>query len=589
MRHSAGARPAKLALEPSGATAAGSGSARLAFSACWLLLCLLPAAAAQADIQASIDPPTVEEMQTARLTLRVVGSRESESLDISPLERDFEVLGTSTNSMLQIANGQMQSWVEYQINLRPKRTGQLQVPALSLHGQSSPPLQLNVRPLAPGARDAIDRMLFFTLDVSPNPVYVQAQAVLTRRLHYSSGVQFHSDFPGAPEIPDAVVLPLGEPVASQEVRDGERYGVLEQRYAIFPERSGQLRIPEASVASSVQFQSNGRLRRAGIRASAPETLIEVLPIPPAYPADQPWLPAREVTIEDAWEPSDATLNLGDAARRTLRVRAVGNAGSSIPPLKATLPEAFFKQYPEPVALNDASDPPQLIGSREQAYSVIPARPGTVLLPELRLTWWDTANRQVRIATAPARELRIAGTLPAGAPAAEAQAAADAQAAPLESPAPAVHSASEPEADYPIWLTALAAIGFAGWLATYLLMRRRGKDRPAPPPDPSQGDSWKALTAACRQGDPKAMREAWIAHLGLCWRTSASRTLSELRRHPQGSDLLQRLNRALYAPESADPVPGPELLKATRALLKKPQPAKRRPLPELHAPMASEGG
>ena len=588
MRHPAGARPAKRALGPSAIAAARSGSARRAFSACWLLLCLLPAAAAQAAIQASIDPPTVEEMQTARLTLRVVGSSDTESLDLSPLERDFEVLGTSTNSMMHFANGQMQSWVEYRINLRPKRTGQLQVPSLSMHGQSSPPLQLHVRPLAPSARDAIDRMLFFTLDISPKPVYVQAQAVLTRRLHYSSGVQFHSDFPGAPEIPDAVVLPLGEPVSRPEVRDGEPYMVLEQRYAIFPERSGQLRIPEAAVASSVQFQSNGRLRRASVRASAPETLIEVLPIPPAYPADQPWLPAREVTIQDVWEPSDATLNLGEAARRTLQVRAVGNTGSSIPPLEAALPEAFFKQYPEPVALNDASAPPQLIGSREQAYSVIPARRGTALLPELRLTWWDTANRQVRIATAPARQVRIAGALPSGALAADAQAATDAQAAPPESPAHAMHPAGEPEAAYPIWLTALAAFGFAGWLATYLLMRRRGKDRLAPPPDPNQADSWKTLTAACRQGDPKAMREAWIAHLGLCWQTGPSQTLAELRRHPQGSDLLQRLNRALYAPESAAPVPGPELLKATRALLKKPQPAERRQLPELHAPVASEG-
>ena len=579
MRHAHGATLAKPALGPPGAPAARNGSARLACLAFWLL-CLLPSATARAAIQARIDPPAVEEMQSARLTLRVDGSSDAERLDLSPLQRDFEVLGTSSSSMLQSVNGQTQRWVEYRIELRPKRTGQLEVPALAMHGQSSQPLPLTVRPLASGVRDAIDRMLFFTLEVSPNPVRVQAQAVLTRRLHYSSGVQFHSDFPGVPEIPDAVVLPLGEPVSGHATPDGQSYGVLEQRYAIFPERSGALRIPEVSVASSVQFQSKGRLRRTGIRVSAPETLLEVLPIPASYPPDQPWLPAREVTIEDLWEPGDGALNLGEAVRRTVRVRAVGNTGSSIPPLPAALPEASFKQYPEPVALNDASTASQVIGSREQAYSVISVRPGTALLPELRLTWWDALAQQVRVASVPAREVRIAGELPT-----DATLGANAPAPASRSESPAVAAPSgEPAAAYPIWLAALAAVGFVGWLATYLLMRRKGRARPAPSSAPGQGDSWKALAAACRQGDPKAMREAWIAHLGLCWQTGPSQTLDELRRREEGSDLLQRLNRALYAPDSAAPAPaGAELLEATRALLKRSRRPGPSPLPALHAP------
>lgn len=578
MSQAYGAPPAEPASGPASTAAAGGGSARLICLAFWLL-CLLSAGAARAAIQARIDPPAVEEMQSARLSLRVGGSSNAESLDLSPLERDFEVLGTSSSSMLQSVNGQTQRWVEYRIDLRPKRTGQLEVPALSMHGQSSRPLRLTVHPLAPEIRDAIDRMLFFTLEVSPNPVQVQAQAVLTRRLHYFSGTQIHGDIPGAPEIPEAVVVPLGEPVSSQETLDGRSYGVLEQRYALFPERSGSLRIPEVSVDSSVQFQSRGRLRRVAIRASTPETLLEVLPIPASYPPDQPWLPARDLTIEDIWQPGEGALNLGEAVQRTVRVRAVGNAGASIPPLPAALPEAFFKQYPEPVALNDASAALEVIGSREQAYSVVAVRPGTALLPELRLTWWDTEARQVRVARVPAREVRIAGELPT-----DAALGADAQAPASRAEPPTVAAPSgEPAAPYPIWLAALAAAGFVGWLATYFLMRRKGQARPAPQPAPGQGESWKALAAACRRGDPKAMRDAWIAHLGLCWQTGPSQTLDELRRREEGNDLLQRLNRALYAPDSAAPVPGAELLAATRALLKRPRRPRRGQLPELHRP------
>ena len=222
-------------------------------------------------MQARVDPPVVDEMETVRLTLRVDGSNQSEGLDLGALESDFEVLGTNTSSQFQSINGQVQSWVEYQVSLRPKRAGTLEIPALSIAGQTSAPLSVRVRPLAPEVRQTIDRMVFFEVEVSPNPVYVQAQALMTRRLYYASGVQIYSDLPGVPDIPNAVVIPVGETRSTTEVRPEGRYGVLEQRYAIFPEQSGSLVIPEISVTSSVRLTSSGRTRRSGIRVSTPES------------------------------------------------------------------------------------------------------------------------------------------------------------------------------------------------------------------------------------------------------------------------------------------------------------------------------
>lgn len=535
--------------------------------------------AANAAVQARVEPPVVDEMESVRLTLRVDGSNSTEALDLSALDGDFEVLGTNTSSQFQSINGQVQSWVEYQINLRPKRPGKLEIPAIAVGGQSTRPLSITVRPLAPEVRRAIDRMVFFEVDVSPNPVYVQAEALMTRRLYYASGVQIYSDLPGVPDIPNAVVLPVGDTRSTTEVRPEGRYGVLQQRYAIFPEQSGSLVIPEISVTSSVRIESGGRTRRSGIRVSTPEIRLEVLPVPASYPADAPWLPARDVSIRDDWAQGALSFELGEPARRKLTVEVAGNTGSSIPPIELNLPQDSFKQYPEPARIDENTATEHVVGTREQAYSIVPVAPGTPQLPELRLTWWDTVNEQVRIATAAAAPVRIAGDplSPVAQPGSPAP--ADAEPPPGRATAAAADQAGTP---YPIWLPALTAFAFGGWLTTWLTMRRKPAERKREHSRPSGEQSWKALVAACRKGDPGPMRNAWIQHLGRCWNTAPDRTVALIRQHDDGRRLLDGLNRRLYSARADASVDGQELLDTTRTMLKPARNPKTRRLPELHA-------
>ncbi|MDA1075391.1 MAG: BatD family protein, partial [Proteobacteria bacterium] len=319
-------------------------------------LLLMICSQAWSIITASVDPATVDEMETVMFTLRVAGSNQAEEIDLSPLDNDFEVLGTNTSSQFRSINGRVQSWVEYQISLRPKRTGVLEIPPLSTAGETSEPVEIRVNPLDPDVRASIERMIFFETEVSEDPVYVQAQTILTRRLYYSGGVQIYSDLPDMPDLTNAVVISMGDMRSSTEFRDGERYGVLEQRFAIFPEHSGDLVIPQISVTSSIRLQSRGRLRRSGVRVSTDELVLKVLPIPPEYPADQPWLPATDVTISETWDPDRTAFEVGEPISRTLSVNVQANSASSISPVEVLADDTYFKQYPEPETLiDDLSD------------------------------------------------------------------------------------------------------------------------------------------------------------------------------------------------------------------------------------------
>ncbi|MGI9326522.1 MAG: BatD family protein [Pseudomonadales bacterium] len=382
---------------------------------CYLTLLCLFSAAAVADVRTFIDPKVLDETETLRLTLRLDGAQRADAPELAPLEADFEVLGSSSSSQYRSINGQVQAWVEYQINLRPRRSGTLTIPALAFGGEYSDPTEVEVRALDPVLRQEIDRMVFFETEVTPNPVYVQAEIKVVRRLFYatSGGVQMYSELPGAPEIADAVVIPLSNAESLRTRRNGIDYNIVEQRFAVYPERSGSITIPAVSLTSSVRVLKDGRMRRSGIRVSSQAHTVTVLPIPAEYPSAAPWLPATAVELSQTISPQTG-LETGTPLTRTLRARVTGNVSSAIAPIVASTATAnapadgFFREYPQAPETTDVVHESTNVGSRQELSSLLPIQPGIVEIPAQTLTWWDTSNARVQVARANAVTLNIAG-------------------------------------------------------------------------------------------------------------------------------------------------------------------------------------
>ncbi|MEQ9004500.1 MAG: BatD family protein, partial [Pseudomonadales bacterium] len=531
---------------------------------------LLLAPAAAAELRATIEPRIIDELDTTRLTIRATGSNQTTPLALDALDPDFEVLNTRSSSQYRSVNGRVESWVEYQVVLRPRRAGELTIPPIAVGNEVTEPITLQVRSLSPALKDAIDRLVFFETELTVDPVYVQAQTVLIRRLYYASGAQIYSDLPGMPEVDGAVVTPLGETVSSTSIRDGQRYGVIEQRFALFPERSGELTIPAIAVTSSVRLQTDGRTRRSGVRIATEPLTLTVLPIPPEYPSDQPWLPAESVTLSDVWTPDDGRLHVGEPLTRTVRADVVGNGSSVIAPLRAALPESNFRTYPEPARRADDASGATVRGSRSETYALMPTAPGRVVLPGVEVTWWDVKQHRLRTATVPGRRLTITGSAVADATAG-AEPAADPESPAAGSPIPTApaDAGSDPDATAPAgWLPVLHGGWLAGAIAVLLLAlagywgfgpggrwrhRVRGRRAPAGP------GARRRLRAACATQEPAAMYRALLAWLADHYGTSQHQAANAFRQAGHG-DLLDRLAAAAYRPGSvAAPVSGREVL------------------------------
>jgi hypothetical protein len=372
------------------------------------MLCSGSTLNAWAAVSAHLSAQTIDELETVRLSIKITETRQSQTLDLSALEEDFSVLNTNTISQSRFLNGRGHSWVDYQITLQPKRTGIIAIPSIEVGGERTPTLQLRVRPLSDQTRQLIDELVFFEATVSASSIYVQSQLVLTRRLFYSQGVQLYSDLPGAPEISDAVILTLGETRSSSAERNGRPYGVVEQQYAIFPERSGSFTIPSISITASVRLLEGNRTSRKGVRIATDAIDIEVLPVPAEYPQDQPWIPAEKVRLFDVINPDLSTYNVGDTVTHEMLIHLEGNVGTMAPPLDLAISEDDFRIYPQAPQIQDDTSGNSVKGSRLQTHSLVPLVPGRLQVPAAELVWWDTVNRRVRVSSTKPRTIQVAG-------------------------------------------------------------------------------------------------------------------------------------------------------------------------------------
>ena len=92
--------------------------------------------AGAADMNAWLDRTRIGEGETVQLKLEAQG-QVSGRPDTTPLEQDFEILGLSTGSRVNIVNGRTDATTTWVLTLSPMRSGSLEIPALQVGNHRS--------------------------------------------------------------------------------------------------------------------------------------------------------------------------------------------------------------------------------------------------------------------------------------------------------------------------------------------------------------------------------------------------------------------------------------------------------------------
>lgn len=320
--------------------------------------------------------------------------------DIEKVENDFRILARNQQYSIRTVNNEMIGEITWTYQLAPKKTGTLTIPALTFRDSESDPVTIRVISGAAPEQDAdTSRDSFIELAADKDEVYVQEQLVLTIKLFFTGNL-IRGEL-SEPEHPHAIIESLGKQNEYTRYRDGVRYRVVERRYAIFPQKEGQFSLQPVRFEGQAR-NNDGQL--TFLRDNATLFDVPVKGVPAQFSGDT-WLPARNLELSESGLRDNQTLTAGQNLTRTLNLQADGLPSEALPPFPDAVPDGI-RAYPETPERTTTPGNDGLASQLIQTSALVPVQPGELLLPELRIPWWDTETDTERVAVIPARTLTV---------------------------------------------------------------------------------------------------------------------------------------------------------------------------------------
>ncbi|MGB0361143.1 MAG: BatD family protein, partial [Endozoicomonas sp.] len=287
-----------------------------------LIFSLCISMGASADFSASANRTTIASHESLELTLQTNKST-TEAPDLSPLEWNFDVLGTRQQSQTSYINGRREHSRKWIITLTPKQEGTLVIPPIALGDEKSDPISITVRDQGTHDDSVDNNPLFMKVEVNNKDIFVQQELLLTVQIFYR--IQLYDDNRlTSLNLGDALVQQLGETKKIDTIINGIRYQGFELKYSIHPQSTGELVIPSMTftgTAAEARDPFGSFFSKSGkpVIARSPELTVNVKPQPETYPTTEFWLPARDLTIQEQWSQPLENLKVGDAITRTITI------------------------------------------------------------------------------------------------------------------------------------------------------------------------------------------------------------------------------------------------------------------------------
>lgn len=529
----------------------------------WLLGLLLLSSSTllAATIVVTADRNQVGLNETFQLVFTVSGGQTGEP-DFSPLNKDFQLLGTSSSSQISMINGDTTQSKKYTLRVAPKRAGELVIPPIAFGNEQSSASSIQVLERAPAAPDvpgtADELMLTASVDVTEP--YVQQQVLLTvkiyRRINWQQASLSELDAGGS----DLLVQQLGEDKQYRTTMEGRTWEVIERKFALFPQQSGDLEIDpfQLTVAVVDERQQERRgyndpfdrffSRRPVVQKIARSDAIK-LQVKPTVAGVLPWLTARDLKLQENWSVDTDQLQAGESVTRTVAIIADGLSVGQLPELKMDELEGI-KNYPDQPQTNEQATSQGLLSTSSQKFALIPANAGEFEIPPLEVNWWNVNTDRMETARLPGRMLRVIGD---AAPATGSE-------VPVQVPAPPA-AGKESTGPLPVkakqadkWLLLSNGILLALWLVTLFAWWKGRKARLQVPVEdakekqhPARRELLKALDKAVAEKDEAAARDAILQLSKHIWRDNPPVSLAQVVLRTEGplAGELNNLERSLY--------------------------------------------
>lgn len=522
----------------------------------WLVVCLVLASqhayAQDSSVTAQLSQASIAFGDSVSLT--VTARNVDKAIDLSPLERQFTILGRSSSREVRFVNGIETAISNWVVQLEPKVPGVLTVPPIPVGSFKSQPLALNVGEQPIGN----DRVLFVEASVDTDSPFVQSQVLLTIKVWQAVNIlEGNKVNLGSDQF---LTIALERDKEYLETLDGREYLVQEQQFALFPQASGVHTFGPIELRAKIPLD-NSRVRgiftpsRNVKRLSNPVTIN--VKARPDSTQGQWWLPASDVQIRETWSGDPSAIDANGTITRTIEVIASGVGVDQLPEIETPTIDGL-KVYADNTDRSSVATDAGIVSTQKVTWAVVPERNGDIPIPPINLNWFNTQSAQTEVATLPGQNLSVFGVVEEAAPtvATSSQSSDDNAANPNSALVNSdvigpLNSASKP---YWLWLL-IGAVAFAVLQAVcygiWRLWNRRRSSQNLPPTTQNDAESVPSLAhirKSVNQRDLPAVQRAVLEWAAQFWpRTPPKSLLSVAKRlqEPGLEAVFGQIDAALY--------------------------------------------
>jgi len=349
------------------------------------------------SIQVKTDRSNIEMGDIITLLIQTDFQTSGSKLDLSELKTQFDIINKQQSNQVEIVNGSYNSYTRWRIKLLPKQTGTLTIPAFKINEVQSNPQSIKV---SQAVYVDSDRPYFLEAKVDKTQAFVQEQIIYTLRFYHKGSLINGNIRP--PKFDNALVESLKEQSVYGKTINGKQYTVYEWQYALFPQNSGQMKIPGPSFTGLLNLRS----KQKGVQAVAEPTIINVMSAPQGQQGR--WLPASDLKITQEWRNLPQNIKLGDSLRRVITLEVEGLMTSQLSTIH-TPNSPNYKVYADQDRDQQSLSERGVTSVKIISQAIVPSKAGPLQIPDEKITWWNTTTQEFQTVVLKSQPLMILDT------------------------------------------------------------------------------------------------------------------------------------------------------------------------------------
>lgn len=328
--------------------------------------------------------------------------------------KNFTVIGVSEGMESRSINGVNSSYRKMFFTLEGAKKGLYKIGPLIIKSSgktiSSNSIQVNI--FENKAQNSKFPDYLLKSELNKREVYINEQVIYKLKFYFRE--RFSNPRLSWPDFKDFWQEKEPEERNKEETINGISYNVKELRISIYPQKSGAINIPEASLYYEI-FRKNtngssGRVfdpffqssRAVKKRLRSNEVYLKVLPIS-GNDLQSPY----SGTLELAQNKIPSTIKAGDSLNLRFILKGNGNIRDLTLP---ALESKYFNIYKDkPEYKFERNKLGEIIGTKEFKFALVALNPGDISIPNIKFNYFDTQTKKIKTIESNFTKIKIVGS------------------------------------------------------------------------------------------------------------------------------------------------------------------------------------